>query len=399
MDAFFDTDGVAFGMRMSPPVRELVEAHLKPERVLASRDGGEVVGTAVCEPSVMTLPGLSRLPVGMVLAVSVVPSHRRQGRLTALMARQLDELRERGEALATLFASEGGIYGRFGYGMATFGSRYEIDKRLAQLDGRATDMTGGRVRLVDRLQASEAFSAVYAEYAPNRAGEVDRSELDFLNAVGDPGAEDLSRRFYAVYEEHGRIDGYVAYEVAPTQPPLDSWPRRVICHELCHLTTASYVGLWQFLLGIDLVEELRAPGRPLDEPIRWLLTDHRHLKTMFTGDRSWIRLVEVETALAGRLYPQRGTLVLDVNDDFCSWNSGRYRLHVADEWAPAEVERTEAAADIELDVSALASIYLGGVAPSAFRVSERVRERSAGALGRADRMFANDCPPYCLTNF
>ncbi len=104
-------------------------------------------------------------------------------------------------------------------------------------------------------------------------------------------------------------------------------------------------------------------------------------------------------ALAGRRYPQPGSLVIEVSDDFCSWNSGRYRLQVADEWAAADVERTDAPAEIELDVAALASIYLGGVAPSAFRVSERVREKAAGALARADRMFANDRPPYCLTNF
>lgn len=399
LDAFFEIDGVAFGGRMSAPVRELIEDHMTLERALASRDGDEVVGSAVSERSIITLPGLSRLPVGVVVGVAVAPSHRRQGRLRALMHRQLDELRRDGEALATLFASEGGIYGRYGYGMATFGSRYELDKRVARLDEPGAAPMPGRIRLLDREAASEAFPAVYAEYAPTRAGEIDRKNvLDFLNAIGDPGAEDLTRRFYAVYEEGGRIDGYVAYEVAP-MAPSDSWARRVICHELCHLTTAAYIGLWQFLLGIDLTEEIRAPGRPLDEPLRWLLANPRQLRTVFSGDRSWLRLVDVPAALAGRRYPQPGTLVLEVEDEFCSWNTGRYRLHVTEEWAPAEVERTDAPADVELDVSSLATIYLGAVPPSEFRLSALVREKAEGALTRADRMFANDRPPYCLTEF
>lgn len=400
LDAFFEIDGVAFGGRMSPPIRELIEAQMTIQRAMATRDGNEVVGTTVSERSVITLPGLSRLPVGVVMGVAVAPSHRRQGRLTALMRRQLDEMRQSGEVLATLYASEGGIYGRFGYGMATFGSRYELDKRVARLDAPAAARIPGRIRLLQRDGASEAFPAVYAEYAPTRAGEIDRHNvLDFLSGLGDPGAEDLSRRFYAVYEEDGRIDGYVGYEVAPLASSPDSWARRVVCHELCHLTTPAYIALWQFLLGIDLTEEISAPGRPVDEPLRWLLTVPRHLRTVFSGDRSWIRLVDVPAALAGRRYPQPGTLVLDIKDDFCSWNTGRYRVQVPEEWASAEVERTDASADIELDVSTLASIYLGTISPSEFRMSQRIDERAEGALGRADRMFANDRPPSCLSEF
>jgi predicted acetyltransferase len=400
MDAFFEIDGVAFGGRMSPPIRELIEAHMTAQRVLATRDGDEVVGTTVSERSAITVPGLNRLPAGLVMGVAVAPSHRRQGRLTALMRRQLDEMRQGGEVLAALYASEGGIYGRFGYGMATFGSRFELDKRVARLDPAATRRTSGRIRLLDRDKAAEAFPAVYAEYAPTRAGEIDRHNvLDFLNVLGDPGAEDLSRRFYAVYEEGGRIDGYVGYEVVPVTSLPDVWARRVICHELCHLTTPAYVALWQFLLGIDLTEEIQASGRPVDEPLRWLLTVPRHLRTVFSGDRSWIRLVDVPKALAGRRYPQPGTLTLDVEDGFCSWNAGRYRLHVSEEWAPGEVERTEGPADIELDVSTLASIYLGAVRPSQFAMSERICEKTGGALVRADRMFASDRPPSCLSEF
>ncbi len=398
LDAFLEADGTAFGERLPPSVRAWLDPHIVPERVLVSRDGGEIVGSAASELSVMTLPGLHRLETAVVVTVSVIPSHRREGRLMALMRHQLDDLHERGEALATLYASEGGIYGRFGYGMATFGSQYEVDKQVARLDDPARELAGGRIRLVDRARAMEVFPDVYARYAPIRAGEIDRTDIDFRHAAGAPGGDDLGRRFCAVYEEDGRVDGYAGYEVV-SMPASDQGPRQVVLHELCSVTDAAYVGLWQFLLGIDLAGELRASGRPVDEPIRWLLTNHRHLRTSVTRDRSWLRLVDVPASLAARGYPHAGTVVLEVVDEFCPWNAGVYRLHVAEDWATGEVEPTTSAADFTLDAASLASVFLGGVVPSALRISGRVLEHTTGALARADRMFANDRAPYCTTNY
>ncbi len=297
MEGFLAANAAAFGGRAPQLRREWFEPHIQLDRLLVSRDGGEIVGSAASESSFMTLPGLHRAATGVVVTVSVAPSHRRQGRLNALMRCQLDDLHDRGEALATLFASEGTIYGRYGYGMATFGTRYELDKKLAKLEEGAADLAPGRILLIDRSRAVECFPEVYGRYAPTRAGEIDRRVLDYARAVGEPG-ENLST-FHAVYEEGGHIDGYVGYEVEMV-PESDPRARRVVVHELCHLTTAAYVGLWRFLLGIDLVNMIRAPGRPVDEPIRWLLTDPRQLRAVFTGDRSWLCLVDVKSALAAR---------------------------------------------------------------------------------------------------
>lgn len=396
---FFETDAQAFGARMPKGVKELIERVMNAERIVASRDSGEVVGTAASEASTMTLPGLTRLPAAMVVAVSVVPSHRRQGRLTSLMRYQLSDLRDRGEPLASLYASEGGIYGRFGYGQATFGSTYTLDKRTARLARPASEFGHGRVRLLGREQALEAFPAVFADYAPTRAGELARDgEIDFLTAVGDPGGDELVRRFNAVYEADGRIDGYVGYEIA-ARDETGTKPRRVIAHEICALTTAACVGLWDFLLGIDLTVELEARNRPVDEPIRWLLNDPRQLQTTRSGDRTWIRLVDVGAALAGRHYGSVGSLVLAVDDRVCDWNAGCYRVSVDEEWGPAEIARTDDAPDLELEASTLASIYLGGVSPVALATVGRVGEVSPGSVHKMARMFANDQPPFCLTNF
>jgi predicted acetyltransferase len=398
LDAFLDIDAAAFGARMTAGFMELVTSTMSFDRVVASRDGGEVVGTAASEHSLMTVPGLGRVPTAMVVAVAVVPTHRRQGRLRTLMRYQLDDIRGRGEILATLFASEGGIYGRFGYGQATFGSTYTLDKRLARLARPVTDFASGRMRLLSRDQAAEVFPAIFGEYSPTRAGEVDRSEIDYLSCLGEPGGEDLRRYFYAVYEQDGHLDAYVSYEVAPLEPPARH-PRRIVLHELCALTPSAYVAMWDFLLGVDLTVELLARSRPVDEPIKWLLAEPRQLRCTFSGDRSWVRLIDVGLCLGARRYAAAGDLVIAVDDPFCPWNSGSYRLVVGEEWGTAEVSRTDAEPDLATDASTLASIYLGGVSPVALGEVGRVRQLSAGAVPAAKRMFANDRPPFCLTSF
>jgi predicted acetyltransferase len=385
--------------------REVIERIMNRARIAVTRDGGEVVGTAASDASLMTVPGLVRAPTAMVVAVMVLPTHRRQGRLTSLMRYQLDDLHSRGEVLASLWASEGGIYGRFGYGQATFGSTYVLDKRTARLHkprAQRADAGKGRVRLLTRDQACEAVPAVFAEYAPTRPGEFDRNELQFGRALGEPGAEEQSRRWWAVYELDGHIDGYLAYEVAHLEGPWTR-ERRVIVRELCCLSEAAYAALWDFALSVDLAVEVMAFGRPVDEPLRWMLNDPRQLKTTYSGDRTWVRLLDVAAALRFRYLAGPGSLELGVWDEFCPWNTGVYRLEASSEWAPAEVVFSpgdpEAARDAVLDVEALGSMYLGGVSAGSLAAAGRVKPSSEAVVRRANRMFASDVSPFTLTNF
>ena len=90
---------------------------LDPQRMHAAWEDGEIVGGAGAFDFRLTIPG-NTVPAAGVTVVGVLPTHRRRGVLTQLMRAQLDDIHERGEALAALWASEGGIYGRFGYGLA-----------------------------------------------------------------------------------------------------------------------------------------------------------------------------------------------------------------------------------------------------------------------------------------
>jgi predicted acetyltransferase len=406
INAFASCQAAAFGGRYTPDKLESLAEELRLDRSLAFFDSGDLVATTSSYVVPMTLPGLVRCKVAAVTDVSVAPTHRRRGMLTSMMRRQLDDLRSANEPLAVLFASEGGIYGRYGYGPATFGARYVVDKRPARLltpVAAPTDSSpgcgSGSVRLVELDQAAEAFPAVYGAYVPTRVGELDRPHGEWAELLGNPNGagEDARHRFYVCYEQAGRIEGYAVYRVAAVDP-ADHWRRAVFLEEMCSLGDESYTSLWRYLLGIDLTEELRTRSRPVDEPLRYLLEDQRHLRMASWGDRTWVRLVDVAQALARRRYEEEATLVIEVEDPFCPWNDGRFRLSV-DRGGVGTVERVNAAPDLALPVEALGAVYLGGVPFAGMAEVGRIAECTEGAARRADRMFSVRRPPFCTTNF
>jgi predicted acetyltransferase len=207
----------------------------------------------------------------------------------------------------------------------------------------------------------------------------------------------MGYRFYACYEEGGRIDGYAVYRVAGIDP-ADHWRRGVFLEELCTLSDVAYTSLWRYLLGIDLTEELRTGGRPVDEPVRYLFEDQRQFRTAQWGYRTWVRLVDVEQALALRRYEDDGALVVEVEDPFCPWNDGRFAISV-DGDGVASVERVGTPADLVVTVEVLSSLYLGGVPVAALVEVGRLAEARQGATRRAERMFTARRPPFCTSHF
>jgi predicted acetyltransferase len=404
IDAYAACQASAFASRYPADKLESLAKELQLDRSLAVFDGAELVATTSSFATPMTLPGLVRSAVAAVTDVSVTPTHRRRGLLTAMMRRQLDDLRANSESIAVLYSSEGTIYGRYGYAPATFGAHYVVDKRLARLlnpgglpAAAGTERPQGSVRLLEKAQAVEAYPLVHGAYVLTRVGELDRPEGEWAELLGDVTSAAMGNRFYACYEQAGRIDGYAVYRVGAIDP-TDHWRRGVFVEELCTLSEVAYTSLWRYLLGIDLTEELRTSGRPIDEPVRYLFEDQRQLRVARWGDRTWARLVEVPRALALRRYDEEGALVIEVEDLFCPWNDGRFALHV-DGDGVAVVERVGIAADLVLPVDVLASLYLGAVAFTAMAEVGRVVEQTEGAARRADRMFMSLRPPFCTTHF
>ncbi|AUG77231.1 hypothetical protein CFP65_2397 [Kitasatospora sp. MMS16-BH015] len=391
---------LAFGGEEEPPEeRELWRALTEFDRSTAAWDGSSVIGSAGAFSFGLSVPGGAVRPAAGVTMVGVLPTHRRRGVLTALMRHQLAAVRERGEALAVLTASEPAIYGRFGYGQATWRMAVSIPSRRVALP-HTPDPTV-RLRLVGLAEGSAACEEVYAALVPLRPGMLERRPgWERLPLTDAPGSRDgFSPRLCVLAEDAatGRPLGYARYAVRTSwEGDVPGGEAKV--RDVQALTPQVYARLWSYLLELDLVDTVTAYSRPVDDPLLHLLSDVRRVRPTL-GDALFVRLVEVGTALAGRGYAAPVSVVLEVSDEFCPWNAGRWRLSCAGPDKPAACERTEDPADLALSVRELGSAYLGGVTLAALAGAGRVTELRPGALGEASRAFGSDLAPWLPHGF
>ena len=223
---------------------------------LVAVDGGRVVGVAAAWPCSLTIPG-GELPCPGVTWVGVLPTHRRQGVLTALMRFQLDDVHERGEPLAALWASESLIYGRFGYGISA--PVHQLDAVKSRFAFRDDPGPVGSLRLVTREEAAELFPPVYERIRAQRAGLLSRSKTWWWEQrlyVG-PGPPGTGPRFFVVYERDGRPEGYAFYRIR------EKWEQgvpqgTVVVVEAFGETATATREIWRYLFGIDLTERVEA---------------------------------------------------------------------------------------------------------------------------------------------
>ena len=384
----------AFGHQPRPEELEIYRKVFEFERSLAAFEAGTIVATAGAESLRVTVPG-GVLPMAGVTAVAVRPTHRRRGLLTMLMRRQLDDVRDAGELLAGLWASEGAIYQRFGYGLSTLLGRFEIDRSRTAF-ARPVQWEGS-VRQVVRDDAMALFPPVHERVVERYPGMVGRSKAQWEHDYADlehqrDGASPL---FFAVYESHEGPEGYVAYRVKAEWP--EGIPSNTIhVRELMAVTTEAYAALWRLCFDMDLVGTIESWGRPAEEPLFHMLAHPRALRFRL-GDALWLRLVDVPAALAGRKYSAEGKVTLEVRDSFCSWNEGRFELEAGPQGA--ECRPTRKTAEMIVDAADLAAAYLGGTRFRTLRRASRAVEVVPGALARADAMFAWDPPPWCSQVF
>jgi predicted acetyltransferase len=389
----------AFGEETTDAEFEHWRPTTEPDRVIAAFDGETPIASAGAYTFRLTVPGGEVAAAG-VTAVGVDPGYRRQGVLRSLMRRQLDDVRERGEPVAILWASESAIYQRFGYGLGTLGGAFEVERtRTAWLRPAAA---GGRMRVVGPEEALAAFPPIYDRVRVETPGAVTRSEDWWRWRVL---RDDEHHRYGAgpllryLCEVDGVAEGYALYRVKEEWD--DRGPRsQLVVVEATAATNRAERTVWSFLFGIDLVRTIRAFRLSMPHPLLLELADPRGLG--LTGrDGVWLRLVDMAAALAARRYWAADRIVLEVTDAFCPWNAGRWALETEGEAgsAVARVIRTDAPADLLADVADLAAAYLGAFRPSDLARAARVTELTPGALRRADALFAADRTPWCATGF
>ena len=379
---------LAFHEVAHPDVVAMDQRVTDPERTFAVREGGEIVATGANLARELTVPG-GVVRMAGVSAIGVLPGHTRRGHLTAMMRRLLEDAREAGEPVAGLWASEGAIYGRFGFGIATRAMRYEMQLDRVALR-RDVPLPGPRVQTLEPAAALEGMRALHDRARLERPGMLDRAGAWWERRIFDPehrrdGAGPL--RVALQPSDDGEPAGYALFS------PKTTWDDHgpagtVTVRELVALTPEAHAGLWRFLLELDLVRTLQWRLAPEHDPLTHMLAGNDAVDRR-AGDGLFVRLLDVDAALSARTYATGTDLVLELDDPFWPSNSGRHRLR------DGRCEPTDDPADLALDAEALGSIYLGGTPITALAGAGRVRELRAGALLEAETAFRGAVEPWC----
>jgi predicted acetyltransferase len=360
------------------------------ERFYAAYDGDLPVGTAADFPFTLTVPG-GELAAGGVTWVTVLPTHRRQGVLTQMMRKELDDLHERGEPLAVLWASEAAIYGRFGYGMAA--PHFEMAADTSRFAFRNDPGRTGSVRMTPLADAIDPCMHVYERVRPAVPGFTARAWQwweEYRLADPEEWRRGASPKYAAIVELDGEPAAYAIYRIkSDWESGFSKSVVRVV--EALAASPAAEREVWRFVFGIDLIVRVDSRLDPAS-PLVLMVVDARSLQLRLS-EGLWLRLVDLQGALSGRSYATDDDLVLDVSDDFCPWNAGRWRV------GGSGVERTGDDAELELDVADLASAYLGAFSFTRLLAAQRVRELKDDAIARADALFRTPRPPYCPEDF
>jgi predicted acetyltransferase len=401
--AFNDAEFPAEGIEQERVVFEF-------DRSIAALDGEAIVGTAAAYSFQLTVPG-GIAGAGGVTFVSVLPTHRRRGILSAMMRHQLADIAARGEAIAALFASESVIYGRYGYGCASTELELTVRRGEGALrPGVATGAGGGpgtgggpvRLRVGQTAELRTELAKVYDSVVPHRPGMMARDERWWQNLLADPEfrRRGMSRQKCLLAGDESGPRGYALYRTKPDWDE-DGLPfGRLWVGELMATDAAATAALWADLLTRDLIGEVVARQRPVDDPLLEMLADRRRARPQLS-DGLWIRLVDVPAALRQRRYSSAADVVIEVTDDLLPANAGRWRLRCPGpgDGGTASCERTMAAADIVLPVAALGAGYLGGTRLAALAAAGLVTERKHGALARLSAAMFSDPAPWCPSVF
>lgn len=375
-------DGIAFGDPWPDDLTELARATLDLDRFRVAHDGDDLVGIAGSYRQEVTVPGGAQVSAGGVTWVAVAPTHRRQGILTRLMAELHDDIDARNEPIAMLTASEGGIYERFGYGIASYLRVTEIDRRRTQVRTEFRPVPGSvRMTTLD----DPALPGIFDRYRRAKNGEIERN----------PAADALARK------HHGdgvsvalHADGYAAWKVK------SNWNDGHPAHELTvidlvAITPEAHAALWHTVLSVDLVGPIRSfRAVALDDALPYIVDDQRAIRTTEVNDMLWLHIRDAGTALRARTYGSDDVLVIEVD-----LGDRAERWRIDGDHHGATVKKVRSRPHLRINRATLGAIYLGGVRPSLLARAGRITGGDGDVLRRADAFFAADRLPSCITGF
>ena len=365
------------------------------DRSAAAFDGDQIVGTSCAFTFQLSVPG-GQAACGGVSFVAVLPTYRRRGIMSGMLRHLLADIADRGEPLAALFASEPEIYGRFGFGCASEDLRLTIPRGDGRLIPPAVTGDGPvpRLRVADPEQVRDGLAAVFATVAGRRPGMFARDDRWWQSRIADPewARDGSTPTRWLVAEDDSGMRGYACYSVRPDWSQDGIPANRMRVAELMAIDPAATAALWTDLLTRDLIGEVRAVLRPVDDELFPMLAGRRRARASLS-DGLWVRLVDVPAALSQRQYARDVDVVIEVTDEVLPPNAGRWRLRAAAD-GKATCERTNSAAELLMPVHALGAAYLGGTRLGSLAAAGQLAEQRPGALAELSSAMSWDPAPW-----
>jgi len=337
----------------------------------------------------LTVPGERSIDGWAISAVTVASTHRRRGIARQLLESELRAAVALDVPLAMLTVSESTIYGRFGFGAATFAADIEVDARKARWTGATAR---GRTHFASTAQLRDDAVALIETVRLTTPGEIATWPHLWDRTFGiSTDDSDLAKKLRGIryLDENGELHGVLLYSMEPHERDFSRHTARV--HSLIAATDDAYSALWSHLLELDLTERIVAPLRPVDEPLRWLVSDQRAVRTVDVRDHLWLRILDVPAVLSARSYSAPLSTTFEISDDL-GFTTGRYLVNISS--GQATVTRTEDAAALALSINDLSSLFLGGVSAVTLARAGRVAELEPGAAAGVDSSFRSPRVPH-----
>ncbi|OON78910.1 GNAT family N-acetyltransferase [Streptomyces tsukubensis] len=369
-------------------------------RTLGAFDGGRCVGTFRSFRQEITAVGGAPVVADAISNVAVLPTHRRRGLLSGMMATDLAAAKKRGDTVATLISAEYPIYGRYGFGPATWGTDWSVDIARAALDRRWSGPEGGaRVDLVDGTEVLKHGPELYERFRAAQPGAVTRDERWWRVTTGvtKQARNPFVDPFHVLYRSaSGEVEGLLTYRVDEHWNDAKQPQNTAVVRDLIALTPSAERALWTYICSVDWITSVTAERRAPDDVLPLLMGDPRSAVPTTQADFLWVRILDVVAALEARTYAVPGSLVLDVADRG-GFTGGRFRLDAEEHGA--RCAPTADSADLTLDVADLATLWLGDESAVRLAALGRVHEERPGAAATADVLFRTSRRPWCPDSF
>ena len=414
--AYYAIDGHAWGVVTEPAEIAAKRKLADPDRFYIADVDGSPAGVLASYAYGLTLPGGATVDVAGVTDVGVVPTHRRRGALTSLMARSHADDVARGEVGAVLNASETVIYRRFGYGIATHARKVTVHTAHARFHPDWSPPPG-RVQMLSRSVAHESVAAAHEGMRRDHAGWLTRSPELWNVVLGDAelwiggGRSNLA---LVHVDTDGHVDGVAIYKLNPGRDDALRGSSEIEVSEIWGVDDATELALWRVLLDHDLVGRVTA-WVPIDSVLPDALADPRAVVTSQVTDHLWFRILDIPAVLSARTYATTDDFVIDVIDGSRPDTGGRFRLHTSGSGGTCERVPAGSAdggpVDVRLDVADLASLAMGGASAQRMlrvgRLHPTSRDLSLDVshgfahdtAARLDAAFRIEPVPWCFDRF